>query len=42
MLVGIQGSGKGTQARKLVEKFGYQLFDTGSELRKISQQESEF
>lgn len=36
MLVGIQGSGKGTQARKIVEKFGYKLFDTGAELRKIA------
>lgn len=41
MLVGIQGSGKGTQARKIVEKFGYKLFDTGAELRKIATTETE-
>ncbi len=32
---GIQGSGKGTQARKLVEDFGYAYFEAGGELRKI-------
>jgi len=35
LLFGIQGSGKGTQARKLVEEFGYFFFETGAELRKI-------
>src|SRR3989344_3047830 len=37
---GIQGSGKGTQARKLAEEFGYQLFETGAALREIAQQDS--
>lgn len=37
VLIGIQGSGKGTQARKLVEKYGYVIFETGAELRKFSQ-----
>lgn len=41
MLVGIQGSGKGTQARLILDKFGYKLFDTGAELRKISASETE-
>lgn len=35
-VMGIQGSGKGTQAQKIAEKFGYTLFDTGAELRKIA------
>ncbi len=41
ILVGIQGSGKGTQARILAEKFGYQLFETGGELRSMAKEESE-
>ncbi|PIR53934.1 adenylate kinase [Candidatus Peregrinibacteria bacterium CG10_big_fil_rev_8_21_14_0_10_42_8] len=32
---GIQGSGKGTQARMLAEEFGYYIFEAGGELRKI-------
>lgn len=32
---GIQGSGKGTQARKLVQDFGYAYFEAGGELRRI-------
>ena len=39
--MGIQGSGKGTQARKIAEKFGYQIFDTGAELRKIATTDTE-
>lgn len=35
LLFGIQGGGKGTQARKIVERFGYQYFEAGAELRKI-------
>ena len=35
LLFGIQGSGKGTQARLLAEEFGYVIFETGAELRKI-------
>ncbi|GAB0175028.1 MAG: adenylate kinase [Candidatus Altimarinota bacterium] len=39
MLVGIQGSGKGTQARKILEKYqnNYILFEMGGELRKLIQ-----
>lgn len=33
---GIQGSGKGTQAKRLAEEFGYYIFEAGGELRKIS------
>lgn len=40
VLFGIQGSGKGTQARKLVEEFGYVLFETGGALRKIAAEDS--
>ena len=38
MLVGIQGSGKGTQARKILEKYedDYVLFEMGGELRKFA------
>jgi adenylate kinase len=37
MLVGIQGSGKGTQARKILEKYpdDYVLFEMGGELRRF-------
>lgn len=37
MLFGIQGSGKGTMAKMLAEKYGCLWFDTGAELRKLSQ-----
>lgn len=33
ILFGVQGSGKGTQARILAEKQGYKVFETGKELR---------
>ncbi|HVW66584.1 MAG TPA: nucleoside monophosphate kinase [Candidatus Peribacteraceae bacterium] len=36
VLFGIQGSGKGTQAKKLAEEFNYSIFETGAELRKIA------
>lgn len=36
ILTGIQGSGKWTQSKKIVEHFGYHLFETGAELRKIT------
>ncbi len=36
VLFGIQGSGKGTQAKKLVAEFGYYLFEAGGELRKMA------
>ena len=32
---GIQGSGKGTQAKKLAREFDYDIFEAGGELRKI-------
>lgn len=35
ILFGMQGSGKGTQGQLLSEKYGYKIFDTGSELRRI-------
>ena len=36
VLFGIQGSGKGTQAKLLAQDFGYHIFETGGELRKIA------
>ncbi len=38
---GIQGSGKGTQAKKLAAEFGYDIFEAGGELRKIQETGSE-
>ncbi len=38
---GIQGSGKGTQAKRLAEEFGYYIFEAGGELRKIKASGSE-
>ncbi len=41
MLVGIQGSGKWTQARKILEKYGdFVLFEMGTELKKFAQTDS--
>ena len=39
--MGPQGSGKGTQARMLAEKFDLQIFETGSILRKIAREDTE-
>lgn len=36
VLFGIQGSGKGTQAKRLASEFGYDIFEAGGELRKIA------
>ena len=36
VLFGIQGSGKGTQARRLCTDFGYALFEAGGALRAIA------
>lgn len=36
-LIGPQGSGKGTQARLLVEKLGFYYFESGEFLRKIAE-----
>ena len=41
IIMGPQGSGKGTQARMLAEKFDLQIFETGSVLRKIASQDTE-
>lgn len=35
VLFGIQGSGKGTQGKIIAEKYGYTIFETGGELRKL-------
>lgn len=40
VLFGIQGSGKGTLGKVLAEKYNLQIFETGSELRKLSQENS--
>ena len=39
--MGPQGSGKGTQARMLAERFDLQIFETGSVLREIASQDTE-
>jgi adenylate kinase len=36
VLFGIQGSGKGTQAKRLAKEFGYDIFEAGGELRGIA------
>ncbi len=41
LLFGIQGSGKGTQAKKLAAEFNYDIFEAGGELRKIAASGSE-
>lgn len=41
VLFGIQGSGKGTQAKKLCAEFGYEQFEAGGELRKIAAGDSD-
>tara|TARA_B100001971_G_C18028196_1_gene451130 strand:+ start:91 stop:657 length:567 start_codon:yes stop_codon:yes gene_type:complete len=41
VLFGIQGSGKGTQAKKLAADFGYDIFEAGGELRAIAASGSE-
>ncbi|MFA5829278.1 MAG: nucleoside monophosphate kinase [Candidatus Gracilibacteria bacterium] len=38
VLFGIQGSGKGTLGKVLAEKYNLQIFETGSALRKLSQE----
>lgn len=40
-LFGIQGSGKGTQARMLSERLGYEIFETGAELRRLAKEDSD-
>jgi adenylate kinase len=41
ILFGIQGSGKGTQARILAEQHGYSVFETGKELRRLAVEDSD-
>jgi adenylate kinase len=41
ILFGMQGSGKGTQGKIISKKYGYQIFETGQELRSVSQEETE-
>lgn len=41
ILVGKQGAGKGTMGEFLIKDYGFRLFETGGELRKIAQQETE-
>lgn len=41
LLFGIQGSGKGTQAKRLVEEFGFYYFEAGGELRAIAASDTE-
>jgi adenylate kinase len=40
ILVGKQGSGKGTQAKILAKKLGFKIFETGAALRNIAQQDT--
>ena len=39
ILIGKQGSGKGTQAKILAEKFGFRIFETGGALRAIAKED---
>ena len=41
ILVGKQGAGKGTMGEFLIRDYGFQLFETGGELRKIAQQDTD-
>lgn len=41
IIMGPQGSGKGTQARMLAKEFDLQIFETGSVLRKIAGEDTE-
>ncbi|MDD5770002.1 MAG: nucleoside monophosphate kinase [Candidatus Gracilibacteria bacterium] len=41
VLIGIQGSGKGTQARILQDKYGFKILEMGGEFRKIIQSGTE-
>lgn len=40
-MFGIQGSGKGTQSKKLKDHYGMAYFETGSELRRLASEDSE-
>lgn len=41
VLLGPQGSGKGTQARLLCQKYGFYYFESGAYLRRIAKQNSD-
>ena len=41
ILIGMQGSGKGTQGKILSERFPFVIFETGSELRKLAAEDSD-
>jgi adenylate kinase len=41
ILVGKQGSGKGTQAKIIAKKFGFKIFETGAALRAIAKQDTD-
>ncbi len=41
VLFGIQGSGKGTLGKAVAEKYGLMVFETGGELRKLAQEDSD-
>ncbi|MCK4592170.1 nucleoside monophosphate kinase [Candidatus Parcubacteria bacterium] len=41
IIMGPQGSGKGTQARMLAEKFDLQIFETGAIIRNIAKQDTD-
>jgi len=38
---GMQGAGKGTLGKEIAKKYGFQIFETGSELRRLAKEESE-
>ncbi|MBT4384774.1 adenylate kinase [Candidatus Peregrinibacteria bacterium] len=41
ILFGMQGSGKGTQAKRIAEALSLEIFEAGAALRKLSQEDSE-
>ncbi|MDH3324633.1 MAG: nucleoside monophosphate kinase [Candidatus Peregrinibacteria bacterium] len=41
ILIGPQGSGKGTQGKILAEKYGFKIFETGGELRRLAEEDSD-
>ncbi len=41
VFIWIQGSGKGTQARILAEKYGFSIFETWGQLRKLAKEDTE-
>lgn len=38
---GMQGAGKGTLGKEIAKKYGFQIFETGSELRRLAKEDSE-